>query len=75
MIISDPALLAAVREHFPSATRIRVASPTHVWVDCDGQPDWSGWDRYRPACTVRLGTSPATCVLEARAVALSGVTQ
>lgn len=70
MIINNPELLRAVRAHFPTAESVEVHGKT-VYVRCGEQPDWSGWGRRVSASTVTLGTSPATAILAARAVALA----
>ena len=57
-------ILPAVRKHYPTARAVRVDG-ARVWVDCDPEPDWSGWGRAMPGGVCELGTSPDTARLAA----------
>lgn len=66
MMVEDKNLLADIRRIYPGAESVEVDRTRKVWVHCISI---TGGLRELPAGTVRLGTSPETCLLEDRALA------
>lgn len=64
-MLNAPALVGEVRAIYPGAESVEVDRIGCVWVRCGLVQG----PRDLPAGNIRLGTSPKTCALEARALA------